>query len=78
MINLEGEWKEVRLAQTKKSMTREVFSTRVDPDLIRQLKHLAVDEGKALNELLEEAIRLLLTNRRREIVGKGADKGESR
>ena len=52
------------MAQTKKSMTREVFSTRIDPDLIRQLKHLAVDEGKALNELLEEAIRLLLTSRK--------------
>jgi predicted HicB family RNase H-like nuclease len=55
-------------------MTREVFSTRVDPDLIRQLKHLAVDEGKALNELLEEAIGLLLTSRRKDGAGKGAEK----
>jgi predicted HicB family RNase H-like nuclease len=74
MINLEDEWKEATLAQTKKSMTREVFSTRVDPDLIRQLKHLAVDEGKALNELLEEAIGLLLTSRRKDGAGKGAEK----
>lgn len=44
---------------------REVFSTRIDPDLVRQLKHLAVDENKALNELLEEAIRLLLRVRKK-------------
>jgi predicted HicB family RNase H-like nuclease len=55
----------------KKSMKREVFSTRIDPELIRQLKHLAVDEGKALNELLEEAIRLLLTSRREDGPGEG-------
>jgi predicted HicB family RNase H-like nuclease len=77
MINLEDEWKEATLAQTKKSMTREVFSTRVDPDLIRQLKHLAVDEGKALNELLEEAIGLLLISRRKDKAGEGTDEGKS-
>jgi predicted HicB family RNase H-like nuclease len=48
----------------KKPTKREVFSTRIDPELLRQLKHLAVDEGKALNELLEEAIRLLLTTKK--------------
>lgn len=62
------------MARTKKSMTREVFSTRIDPDLIRQLKHLAVDEGKALNELLEEAITLLLTSRRKGGAGEEAKK----
>ena len=62
------------MAQTKKSITREVFSTRIEPDLIRQLKHLAVDEGKALNELLEEAIGLLLTSRRKDRTGEGAEK----
>ena len=39
---------------------RKVFSTRLDQDLIKELKHLAVDEGRALNDLLEEAIRALL------------------
>ena len=36
---------------------RKVFSTRLDQDLIKELKHLAVDEGRALNDLLEEAIQ---------------------
>jgi len=39
---------------------RKVFSTRLDQDLIKELKHLAVDEGRALNDLLEEAIQNLL------------------
>jgi predicted HicB family RNase H-like nuclease len=47
------------------SVTREVFSTRVDPELIRQLKHVAADERKSLNELIEEAIRLLLKSRKK-------------
>ena len=34
-----------------------VFSTRIDEDLIKELKHLAVDTGKSLGYLLEEAIR---------------------
>jgi predicted transcriptional regulator len=45
---------------------RIVFSTRVDGNLIKQLKHLAVDERKPINELLEEAIRLLLEVRAKE------------
>ena len=39
---------------------RKVFSTRLDQDLIKKLKHLAVDEARALNDLLEEAIQALL------------------
>ena len=39
---------------------RKVFSTRLDQNLIKELKHLAVDEGRALNDLLEEAIEALL------------------
>jgi len=32
------------------------FSTRVDEDKVKELKHLAVDTDKSLGELLEEAI----------------------
>jgi predicted transcriptional regulator len=39
---------------------RKVFSTRLDEDLIKGMKHLAVDEGRALNDLLEEAIQALV------------------
>ena len=45
---------------------RKVFSTRLDQDLIKELKHLAVDEGRALNDLLEEAIQDLLKKYKKE------------
>jgi len=32
--------------------------------MIRQLKHIAADEGCSLNDLLEEAIGLLIEKRR--------------
>ena len=32
------------------------FSTRVDEDRVKDLKHLAVDTEKSLGDLLEEAI----------------------
>ncbi|NLD38802.1 MAG: ribbon-helix-helix protein, CopG family [Desulfatiglans sp.] len=35
---------------------KKIFSTRVDDDRIKDLKHLAVDTDKSLGELLEEAI----------------------
>ena len=47
----------------KQEVKREVFSTRVDPAVIKKLKHLAVDEKKTLNVLLEEAIGMLLKAR---------------
>ncbi|WP_155321965.1 ribbon-helix-helix domain-containing protein [Desulfosarcina ovata] len=39
---------------------KKVFSTRVDEDRIKDLKHLAVDTGRSLGDLLEEAIQDLL------------------
>ena len=39
---------------------KKIFSTRVDEDRIKQLKHLAVDTDKSLGTLLEEAIQDLL------------------
>jgi predicted transcriptional regulator len=35
---------------------KKVFSTRIDEDRIKELKHLAVDLEKSLGDLLEEAI----------------------
>lgn len=35
---------------------KKIFSTRVDEDRIKALKHLAVDTDKSLGRLLEEAI----------------------
>lgn len=39
---------------------KKVFSTRVDKNLIKELKHLAVDTDRSLGNLLEEAIRDLV------------------
>lgn len=39
---------------------KKVFSTRVDDELIKRLKHLAVDEDESLGNLLDEAIEDLL------------------
>jgi len=36
---------------------KKIFSTRVDSDRIKELKHLAVDTDKSLGRLLEEAIK---------------------
>jgi len=36
---------------------RIVFSTKIDRDLIKRLKHLAVDMDQKLNDLIEEALR---------------------
>ncbi len=35
---------------------KKIFSTRIDSERIKALKHLAVDEEKSLGALLEEAI----------------------
>ncbi len=39
---------------------KKVFSTRLDDEVVKKLKHLAVDEDSSLGELLEEAIQDLL------------------
>ena len=36
---------------------KKVFSTRINEDSLKALKHLAVDTDKSLGELLEEAIK---------------------
>jgi len=39
---------------------KKIFSTRVDGDRIKELKHLSVDTDKTLGKLLEEAIEDLV------------------
>ena len=39
---------------------KKIFSTRIDEDRVKDLKHLAVDTGKSMGLLLEEAIQDLL------------------
>jgi hypothetical protein len=44
---------------------RKQYGLRLDVALMRDLEHLAVDESKWLNELVEEAIRDLLKKYRK-------------
>jgi predicted transcriptional regulator len=44
---------------------RTVVSTRLDKELIRSAKHLAVDLNRPLNDILEEAIRDVLKKYKR-------------
>jgi len=41
-------------------MDRKMFTTRIESDLIRRLKYLSADTERNLNDLLEEAIQILL------------------
>lgn len=43
------------------------FGLRLAINLMKEVKHLAVDEGKAMNELVEEGLRELLRKYRRPI-----------
>jgi len=44
---------------------KKIFSTRVDEDRIKALKHLAVDTDRSLGSLLEEAIQELIKKYRK-------------
>ena len=44
---------------------KKMFSTRIDPDLLKELKHLSVDSEKSLSDLTEEAIKALLNTYRK-------------
>jgi hypothetical protein len=46
---------------------RKQFGLRLAIDLMKEIKHLAVDEGKTMNELVEEGLKELLRKYRRPI-----------
>ena len=46
---------------------KKVFSTSIDADRIKDLKHLAVDTDKTLGDLLEEAINDIVKKYRKKI-----------
>lgn len=45
---------------------KKTFSTRIDEDKLKALKHLAVDQDKSIGVLLEEAIGDLLRKYKRQ------------
>ncbi len=48
------------MAQQKTLGQKKNYGLRLDQGLMKDLSHLAVDENKWLNELVEEAVRDLL------------------
>jgi predicted transcriptional regulator len=48
------------MVKSKDDVERISYSVRVDPDLIKDLKHIAVDENKPVSTLIEEGIRLII------------------
>lgn len=48
------------LAREKLLFERKSFGFRLDADLVKRLKIVAVNQDKAVNVLIEEAIELLL------------------
>lgn len=44
----------------KKDDDKVVFSTRISSELLKQLKHLAVDKHQKIGDLVTEAVELLL------------------
>jgi len=46
---------------------KKVFSTSIDADRIKDLKHLAVDTDKTLGDLLEEAINDIVKKYRKKV-----------
>ena len=55
----------ILLVMQKKDDKKVVFSTRIDPLLLKQLKYLAVDQNKKIGDLVQEGIALLLKKNRR-------------
>jgi hypothetical protein len=49
----------------KDGTKREAYSVRLNPDLVTELKHLAVDQKKTLSELIEEGIKTVLISARK-------------
>jgi hypothetical protein len=52
------------MAKQKEGTTRATYSVRLNPDLLRVLKHIAVDERIPVAELLEEGIRAVIKKRK--------------
>ena len=45
---------------------KKMFATRIDNNLLKDLKHLSVDTEVSINKLLEEAIRDLLKKHKKD------------
>lgn len=48
------------MPRTKSANPRKTFAVSLDPELMREVQHLALDKDKWANELVEEALLDLL------------------
>ncbi len=48
------------MAREKAAHRRKAYGLRLEQALMREVKHLGVDEDKPMNDLVEEALRDLL------------------
>ena len=51
------------MAKPKGIQERKTHSMRVNPDLIKRLKHIAIDEDKDIGDLVEEGIEFVIAKR---------------
>jgi hypothetical protein len=51
------------MAGAENAIKRGTYSVRLNPHLLKLLKHVAVDENKTIGELIEEGIRTILEKR---------------
>jgi hypothetical protein len=52
------------MVKQKDGTVRVTYSVRLNPDLLRLLKHVAVDEKTSVGELLEEGIKAVMKKRK--------------
>ncbi len=52
------------MTKQKDGVTKITYSVRLNPDLLKLLRHVAVDENKSVGELLEEGIKAVLKKRK--------------
>ncbi len=58
------------MARPPATKLRRQYGLRLDPQLMREVAHISVDEDKQLNELVEEGLR--------DLVKKYRDKGKGK
>jgi hypothetical protein len=58
------------MARPRSLKQRKQYGLRLDPQLMREVEHLSVDQQRYLNELTEEAFRDLLKKYREKSKGK--------
>jgi len=51
------------MIKPKDGVRRQGYTVRLDPQLVTELKHIAVDEKTTMGETIEKAIRLFLDKR---------------